>query len=422
MSKKIFFPTLKKIYLAALATVLVLTSCQVEEPVAPEPEIVIEQTEYTLSAAENRTATISFIASADWTLTITCEGDDPDWLTASDLSGVAGQQTVELTAEGNLEQAERTAYANIVCRDQKVQVTVTQSGTSTNTNFASLFDSDFAQLLQDQGIISNAQNITLQDMDNIAALTKLNVSWCQLYSLDGIKYFKSLTYLDCSKNTITELDLSQNTSLIELNTSFTNSLKELNISKCTELDILECQGNRLTALDISQNAKLTTLKCYYNELTSLDVSKCTELDTLECQGNMLTTLDVSQNVKLTELNCSYNMLTNLDTSRNTALKALFCDYNKLTDLDTGKNTSLTDLDCSYNMLTALDVSRNTVLKQCGFSCNPGDGISTFPLTVWSERSLEDLDIPVTIWTYEDKIISTSFLFVEQAAITTQNHK
>ena len=210
MSKKIFFPTLKKFYLAALATVLVLTSCQVEEPAPPEPEIVIEQTEYTLSAAENRTATISFIASADWTLTITCEGDDPDWLTASDLSGVAGQQTVKLTAEGNLEQAERTAYANIVCRDQKVQVTVTQSGTSTNTNFASLFDSDFAQLLQDQGIISNAQNITLQDMDNIAALTKLNVSWCQLYSLDGIKYFKSLTYLDCSKNTITELDLSQN--------------------------------------------------------------------------------------------------------------------------------------------------------------------------------------------------------------------
>lgn len=399
MSRKISFPTLKIFYLVPLATALTLVSCHTDEPdstsTSPEPDLVVEQTEYTIDAIENRDVIISFTASDDWTITVTGNGngDNADWLTAVREHGSEGRQEAILSAEVNFEETERTAYANIVCKGQTIQVTITQTGVSADTNYASLFDPELAQMLQELGIISDAQNITRQDMDNnIAAVTELNISWSGINNLESIKYFKSLTHLDCSYNTMrAKLDLSQNTALIELDCSFTTSLTMLDISKCTKLEILKCSGNRLSTLDVSQNTKLKVLECYFNNLTSLDVSKCTELEILECSGNGLTTLDVSQNKLLTKLNCSNNLLTTLDISR---------------------NTLLTKLDCSYNLLTDLDISQNTALTECWFSYNPGDGMSTFPLTVWFEDLPENLNLQSTRWEYEGKTISTVFKLAE----------
>ena len=67
--------TLKPIYMLALTAALALAACSKEDPTpTPEPipdpdpektEIVIEQTEYTLDAAENRTTEVTFTAVAD---------------------------------------------------------------------------------------------------------------------------------------------------------------------------------------------------------------------------------------------------------------------------------------------------------------------------------------------------------------------
>jgi hypothetical protein len=86
---------------------------------------------------------------------------------------------------------------------------------------------------------------------------------------------------------------------------------------------------------------LTYLYCSWNQLTSLDVSACTALTSLWCDGNQLTSLDVSTCSALTRLDCYSNLLTSLDVSANTALTYLYCGGNQLTSLDVrnGNNTN-----------------------------------------------------------------------------------
>ena len=94
--------------------------------------------------------------------------------------------------------------------------------------------------------------------------------------------------------------------------------------------------------EIKYFTSLTTLECYDNQLTSLDVSNNAALTHLYCSGNQLTNLDVSNNTALVELECSMNQLENLDVSKCTALTYLGCGTNNLTSLDLSKNTKLND--------------------------------------------------------------------------------
>ena len=112
------------------------------------------------------------------------------------------------------------------------------------------------------------------------------------------------------------------------------------IEAFTALTFLVCSYNLLTSLDVSQNTALTTLDCRYNQLTSLDVSQNTALGTLQCPGNQLTSLDVSQNIALESLWCVSNQLTSLDVSQNTALNELLCHYNQLTCLNVANGNNI----------------------------------------------------------------------------------
>ena len=168
----------------------------------------------------------------------------------------------------------------------------------------------------------------------ISSLTSLDVSSASITDLTGIQDFKNLTSLICNNNNLTTLDVSKN----------------------TNLKTLYCYSNiQLTTLDVSKNTALTTLYCYFNRLTTLDVSNNTALKYLYCYNSTLTTLDVSKNTALTIFNCSYNLLTTLDVSKNTALINLDCSYNKLTTLDVSKNTTLINFDCGLNNLISLNI-------------------------------------------------------------------
>ena len=175
--------------------------------------------------------------------------------------------------------------------------------------------------------------------EEISNISFLDVSSREISSLQGIEFFTSLTYLDCSGNHLTSLDMS----------------------KQPALKYLDCYNNQLTSLDVSTNTALQSLKCFHNPLKSLDVSKNTALEGLSCYGNSLTSLDVSKNTALLGLVCCWNQLTSLDVSKNTALTELDCDNNQLTSLDVSNNIELTSLDCHCNQLSSLDVSNNTTL-------------------------------------------------------------
>ena len=305
--------TWKSFYLLALAATLAFTGCKKDdedEGASQTGKLTVGQTEYTLGAAEDRTAAVTFSATADWTAAVVYDDvESADWLTVTPASGTAGEQTVELSAAENTQTASRTAYVDLACGEETVRLTVTQAAASGETDFTVLFDPGFAQKLQELGHISDAENITSADMEKIAAITELDVSGTYenrgtLTSLQGIEYFESLT----------------------------------------------------------------ELVCYYNQLTSLDVSANTALTELECDDNQLTSLDVSANTALTELYCLSNQLTSLDVSANTALTFLECED------------------------------------------NPGDGVSTFPVTAWFDNDTkpDNLEIYQEQWTYGGKTITIEF--------------
>ena len=364
---------MKRFYLLALAATLAFTGCKKDDG-DPSPEnLTIEKTEYAFDAVENRTATVSFSAPADWTLSVVYDDAEStaDWLTVTPASGTAGEQTVELSAARNFRTSDRTAYADLVCGEKSVRLTVTQTAASEVVDFTAQFDLGFAQKLQELDIIADAEHITPADMEKIAAMTELDVSGTYenpgtLTSLQGTEYFESLTDLDCSYNQLTSLDVRANTALTYLYCG-SNQLTSLDVSANTALTYLSCSSNSLTTLDVSANTALTFLMCVSNQLTELDVSRNTALTYLYCGSNQLRSLDVRANTALTLLSCSFNSLTSLDVSRNTALTDLDCNYNQLTELNVSANTALTELDCTSNSLTTLDVSANTALTYlwCG---------------------------------------------------------
>ena len=148
-----------------------------------------------------RTATVAFTAAADGTLSVVYDDAESlaDWLSVTPMSGTAGEQTVELSAARNFRASARTAYADLVCGEQSVRLTVTQTAASEVVDFTAQFDPGFAQKLQELGIIADAEHITPADMEKIAAMTKLDVSGTDdalgtLTSLQGIGYFESLPY------------------------------------------------------------------------------------------------------------------------------------------------------------------------------------------------------------------------------------
>ena len=118
----------------------------------------------------------------------------------------------------------------------------------------------------------------IKDVTSIAVYEK-NIS-----TLKGIEYFTSLTFLNCSSNQLTSLDVSKNTALTTLSCS-SNQLTTLDVSNNTALTWLDCYSNRLTILDVSKNTALTWLDCYSNQLSSLDVSQNPSLRTLQCYRN-----------------------------------------------------------------------------------------------------------------------------------------
>jgi hypothetical protein len=204
---------------------------------------------------------------------------------------------------------------------------------------------------------------------DIANITQVSVDSQSIADLTGIECFTALTWLQCTNNLLTSLDVSQNTALTHLECGG-NNLTSLDVSLNTALTTLGCGNNQLTSLDVSLNTALTTLYCYNNQLTSLDVSQNTALTSLGCAQNQLTSLDVSLNTALTTLYCYNNQLTSLDVSQNTALTFLECHSNQLTSLDVSLNTALTHLGCSGNQLTSLDVSLNTALTSLTCDGNP----------------------------------------------------
>ena len=263
-------------------------------------------------------------------------------------------------------------------------------------------DMAFIQIVEEAAGITLERNaagyvpLTEANLKKMASVTKLNISEKVLTDLSALKYFTGLQTLDCSRNSLTELDVSALTNLTSLDCSF-NSLTELDVSALTNLTSMDCSFNSLTKLNVSRQTNLTSLDCSDNQLTALDVSALTSLTSLDCSDNQLTALDVSNLTGLEDLDCYRNKLTALDVSNLTLLTDLDCADNQLTALNVSKLTHLTILDCAHNQLTALDVSKLTGLTDLDCAKNLLTELNIMNLTLLmdldcSENRMSSLDI------------------------------
>lgn len=260
----------------------------------------------------------------------------------------------EVETEGNEENVEEDGEVLVNDKAEVVPFGAEEDG-SVAINELNFPDDEFRSYISQNFDSDGDGKLSTTERVSVRQITIYNNS--NLKSLEGIRYFTSLTDIYCSGNKITELDL---TGLRELGQVYcmSNEITEMVLDGCVDLHTLDCSSNRITELDVSELSKLTTLKCGYNELAELDVSMCTKLTSLRCESNNLSSIDLSANKELTELGCSDNHLSSLDVTGLIGLQYLYFGGNNITEIDLRNCSSLNDLECNDTPLTALDVSAN----------------------------------------------------------------
>ena len=274
------------------------------------------------------------------------------------------------------------------------------------TNFP---DPDFRSYVRGNLDTNNDGYLSLAECQAPTELRLLNAG---LTSLAGVEYFPNLTYLDCSGNALTELDLRGNPKLKMLFCE-NNGLTALDLRSCHVLEKLFCYNDDLSALDLTRSPRLldAVLDGYYLEHSTggdqyaldgnvLLADEATELllgndglpishryfpddnfraylrerhdsdgdrffsddelasvTSIDCQNRGIAGLSgLERFPNLTTLDCSNNAITELDVRSLPKLAALYCRNNGLTALELGSKPDLYRLWCLENALTALDLS------------------------------------------------------------------
>ena len=121
-----------------------------------------------------------------------------------------------------------------------------------------------------------------------------------------------------SRNNIEDLHL---TNLLNLNCS-NNSITNLDLSNCKNLESLNCSNNSITNLDLSNWKNLESLNCSNNKIKSLDLGNCNNLESLDCSINEIKKLDL---YNLQETCVSYSS----NPGRKIIFKSQHCNENIL---------------------------------------------------------------------------------------------
>jgi len=227
------------------------------------------------------------------------------------------------------------------------------SSSTLNAQFATIPDSAFVVWLQTNipGAMSANQMDTTSPL--VTGMKQMNVNGRGLYNLTGIRYFTSLTFLDCGNNhldSVAGLPLSLDTLLCG-----SNFLSTISYPLPPHLIKWSCYGNYMTALP-ALSSTLTFLECYSNLLDSLPALPA-GMDSLNCWLNHIRTLPALPSTLL-YLTCSGNRIHSLPALPS-SLIYLDTNGDSLTSLPT-LPPSLQSLDCSGNQVTVLPALPSTL--------------------------------------------------------------
>ena len=179
------------------------------------------------------------------------------------------------------------------CKKEEDAAPTNTNNNNNSVNIVNIPDVNFKACLLGNTAINTNGDTEIQVSEATAFNGAMFCDGIGISNLTGIQAFTALTYLWCSDNQLTSLDVSQNTALTDL-VCYGNQLTSLNLSQNTALIELSCRNNKLTSLDVSQNTALTMLSCHFNQLTSLDVRNGNNTN--------FTNFNVHQNPNLTCIN------------------------------------------------------------------------------------------------------------------------
>ncbi|MCT4580429.1 MAG: hypothetical protein N4A35_03350 [Flavobacteriales bacterium] len=194
-----------------------------------------------------------------------------------------------------------------------------------------------AYLVNNPAINTNNDN-EIQLLEAQAFSGGINVCNKGISDLSGIEYFINLRLLNCSRNNLTSIDLSNNLALQSLYCN-RNNLNTLDISALIGLNHLQCNNNNLVNLNLSSCINLKSLYCSDNNISSLNLSTTPSLYTLFCFNNPLTTLNISSLIELSDLKCNNTQLTTIDLSTTNVLSYLDCSGSNLSELKLSNGTA-----------------------------------------------------------------------------------
>ena len=221
-------------------------------------------------------------------------------------------------------------------------------------------------------------------------VTSINCSNMGVTSLGGIEHFVNLRSLNCSNNTIKEINLSQKNRLTTLN-CHNNPIEILNVDNCTSLtalSIINATTNSISSkkvnIDGYNGADTFDFSAKGTYFTDFSFVNSDVIKTLKVAGDFTKSLNIYNVPNVTELAVGqinvevmdlHNLnLSSLDLTNNTNLKELYLQNNKLTSLNLSKNTKLTKLNLSDNKLQSINIRNNTLLTE--FICSNNSSVST----------------------------------------------
>lgn len=217
----------------AMTLSLVAVACGENKEVPHESEGNITLSAEILTVSyEKQTQNITVDADGEW-------GVYPqiDWVKAQPSGGVKGTTTLKLTIEENKTGDVREGVLEFRRKGKTIELRVKQNY---DIEAVAIADENFLAALVESfdtdgdGILSTKE---------ASEIRKIECSGKGISNMSELStYFTEITYLDCSNNSLTELD----------------------VKKLTKLEYLDCSGNDLKELDIQRLQKLRTLDCTDN--------------------------------------------------------------------------------------------------------------------------------------------------------------
>lgn len=346
--------------------------------------IILGFTLLALSCKEKNNVTPN-TAPASFTVTPTLQSDgktiDLSWTAAVDAEGDEVSYAVFLAGDTLVKGLKKNTYAlpkldynqqkegKVIASDAKgLKTEVAFTAKTMTMEYTLVPDPKFEQFLINANIDIDGINGKFET-HRAKNITKLEVHFSfGVTNLKGIEAFTNLEVLDCYRNLLTELDLSQNLNLKTLVCTL-GKLKKLNVTNCSKLQSLSCFENELTELDLSTNKSLTSVNAFNNKLVSLDVSQCASLTSLSATNNNLKSLNTLGSPLLTYLEVSLNKLEVLDLRNNINITRLIIGGNKLKTMDVRHIPKLEWLYISSNELNSLNIGNASFLEEFGCADN-----------------------------------------------------